>query len=180
MTLIPYDRDAKIRAAIIESDSVPGQAAMAVVNPDGTDISGGGMGGGDVNLIEVGGSPISLGQAAEADSLPVVLPSTQIDALSAALSSAASPIQTLGSDSTGQDAYATVKTPTADASHIEISLSGSNDAIISLDGGVTDHIYIQAMSIHTLDNVQITSGVAIQAKNAIGGSNYSGLNISIW
>ena len=173
---IPYALPEKQTHALIESTGTPNQTALAVCNPDGSDISGGGMGGGDVNLIEVGGSPVALGQAAAADSIPVVLPADQI----AALASAASDIQSLGSDATGQDAYATVKTPTADATHIMILLKGTNDAIVSLDAGVTDHIPVAAGSIVILDNVAITSGVAIQAKNATGGSNYTGLSISIW
>lgn len=44
-----------------------------------TVISGGGSP--NVNLIEVGGSPITLGQALDAASLPVVLPADQITAL---------------------------------------------------------------------------------------------------
>lgn len=46
-------------------------------------ITGGGTGGGDVNLIEVGGSPIALGQTTEANSLPITIASDQ------------SPVQTL-------------------------------------------------------------------------------------
>jgi len=47
--------------------------------PDGGGLSGGGGGGGtqDVNLIEVGGAAIALGQAAMAASLPVVIASNQ-------------------------------------------------------------------------------------------------------
>lgn len=40
-------------------------------------ITGGGTGGGDVNLIEVGGAPISLGQTTASASLPVTLDTTQ-------------------------------------------------------------------------------------------------------
>ena len=173
---IPYALPEKQTHALIESTGTPNQTALAVCNPDGSDIGGGMGGGGDVNLIEVGGSPIALGQAPAADSIPVVLPADQI----AAIGSAATEMQSLGSDATGQDAYATIKTPTADASHILISLKGNNDAVVSLDNGVTDHIFVPGGAIIALDNVSITSGVAIQAKNATGGSNYTSLSISIW
>lgn len=93
---------------------------------------------------------------------------------------AATSMQSLGYDATGQDTYATIKTPSANASHIYITLGGSNDAYISLDGGVTDHIPVAAGSCLALDAVAITSGVAIQAKNKTPGSNYANLGISIW
>jgi hypothetical protein len=58
---------------------VPGafDTAIAVVNPDGTNISGGGGGGGNVNLIQVGGAAIALGQTTESNSLPVTIASNQ-------------------------------------------------------------------------------------------------------
>ena len=89
-------------------------------------------------------------------------------------------LQAKGLDVVGADSYTTVLTPTANASHIMISLEGSNDAIISLDAGTTDQINVPANSVVVLDDVSITSGTAIQGKNATGGSNYSTLNISIW
>ena len=51
---------------------------------------------------------------------------------------------------------------------------------ISLDGGTTDHIAVLGASSVRLNNVRITSAVAIQAKNLIGGSNYTGLYVNIW
>lgn len=93
---------------------------------------------------------------------------------------ASTSMQALGYDATGQDTYTTVKTPSANASHIYITLGGSNDAYISLDAGTTDHIPVAAGSCLALDAVTITSGVAIQAKNKTGGSNYANLGISIW
>ncbi len=88
--------------------------------------------------------------------------------------------QALGTDATGQDAYATILTPSSNKSHIQISLDGSNDAIVSVDAGTTDHIHMPANSIVSLDSFQVTSGVAIQAKNASAGNNYTNLNITIW
>lgn len=88
-------------------------------------------------------------------------------------------MQSQGLDATGQDAYATVKTPSADATHILVSC-GSNGAIISLDAGTSDHFSVQPNMVLALDAVTITSGVAIQAKNLTGGSNYTNLSVSIW
>ena len=66
------------------------------------------------------------------------------------------------------------------ANHIQITLGGTNDAIVSVDAGTTDGIYVPAGSIITLDNVTIGASVAIQAKNATGGSNYASMTITIW
>lgn len=95
-------------------------------------------------------------------------------------STSSSSVQSQGTDATGQDAYATIKTPSANATHAYISLEGSNAAIISFDAGTTDHITVQAGSIVALDNITITASTAIQAKNRTAGSNYTNLNISVW
>lgn len=50
---------------------------VAAVNPDGSLIGAGGGGGGALNLTQVGGTAIALGQKAMAASLPVVLASDQ-------------------------------------------------------------------------------------------------------
>lgn len=88
--------------------------------------------------------------------------------------------QALGQDVAGADAYATVLTPSADAKHAYIKLEGSNNAIISFDGGTTDQFEIAANSVVSIDWITITSGVAIQAKNASAGNNYANLAITIW
>lgn len=76
----PYGLSEKQTKSLIESTSVAGQAAVAVCNPDGTNISGGG-GVADMNLAEVGGAAIALGQALATASLPVVLTAAQITTL---------------------------------------------------------------------------------------------------
>jgi len=88
--------------------------------------------------------------------------------------------QALAVDATGANTYATVKTPTANATNIVVTNTGTHPAIVSLDGGTTDHIAILGASSVRLNNVRITSAVAIQAKNLIGGSNYTGLYVNIW
>lgn len=116
--------------------------------------------------------------AVDANGQLVLSPNTTINVVSGG-SAAASP-QVQGVDATGQDAYATVKNPTADATHIFINNKGANGCIISLDGGVTDHFTIQGGAIITLDSIAINNGVAIQAKNETAGQNYSDLTITIW
>jgi hypothetical protein len=51
--------------------SNPGATAVAVVNPDGSTISGGGGGGGDVNITEVGGNPVTTSVPVSATTLPL-------------------------------------------------------------------------------------------------------------
>lgn len=89
-------------------------------------------------------------------------------------------MQAVGGDATGADTYATILTAAADATHMLLSLGGSNDAIISLDNGVTDHMVLPAGSVIVLDSLDIPDTTVIQAKNRTPGSNYSSLAVSIW
>jgi hypothetical protein len=74
----PYDLASREKQSYrLVNTPDPGDTAVAVVNPDGSLIGSGGGGSGNVNLIEVGGSPIALGQTTESASLPVVLASNQ-------------------------------------------------------------------------------------------------------
>lgn len=88
--------------------------------------------------------------------------------------------QAYGLDVAGADAYATVVTTTAIRHHIYIYNSGANDAIVSLDGGVTGHFYLPGQTAFTFDNILIANGANIQAKNGVAGSNYANLYISVW
>lgn len=120
-----------------------------------------------VDVAKVGGVAINLGAG-------VATTGTQRVAIGST-----SP-QAQGTDATGQDTYATILTPASAASHLYVSLEGSNAAIISLDGGVTDHFTIQAGTVNMFDAITISASVNIQAKNRTGGSNYTNLNISVW
>lgn len=77
------------------------------------------------------------------------------------------------------DNYATILTLTAAANHLRVSLQGSNDAILSLDGGTTEHMVIVAGAIEVLP-VYLANGTVIKAKNKTAGSNFSKLNINVW
>lgn len=128
-------------------------------------IAGGG-GTSNVNIDQIGGVDTSTGAgASNTGTLRVTQGSTSM--------------QSQGVDATGQDAYATVKTPSANATHI-LASCGSFGAIISLDAGTTDHFTVQPNMSVILDAVTITSGVAIQAKNLSAGLNYTNLSVSIW
>ena len=83
-------------------------------------------------------------------------------------------------DTTGADAYATVLTPSTTFSKIMISNEGSNPATVSIDAGTTDNfIRIPGNCVQTFEGITITA-VAIQAKNANAGNNYSNLTITVW
>ncbi|MCK5603460.1 hypothetical protein KAR91_16365 [Candidatus Pacearchaeota archaeon] len=83
-------------------------------------------------------------------------------------------------DADGQDAYVTVLTPTKAYSHILVSNAGSFDAVVSLDAGATDGIaHVPAGSVLAFDDRAITTA-AIQAKNYVGGSNFTLLAITVW
>lgn len=190
---ISKNKEQRQKSSLIESAATAGQVAQAVCNPDGTNIGAGGATT-DVNLTKVGGAAFALGQQLAAASLPIVLTAAQIttltpttiskssgavDANTQRVTQGSTSMQSQGLDTTGQDAYATVKTPSADATHIFVSC-GSFGATISLNAGTTDHFSVQPNMAVTLDAVTITSGVAIQAKNLVPGSNYTNLAVSIW
>ena len=87
----------------------------------------------------------------------------------------------IGTDILGQNAYANIIASPRGAGdgenkeYVKIwAWCSTNDAIISLDGGDTDNVYVPAGKEPIIvDKVKITQ--AIQAKNATGGSNYANL-----
>lgn len=83
-------------------------------------------------------------------------------------------------DAAGADTYTTLLTASAAATNLTWSLQGSNDAILSIDNGVTEFATLPAGAIDSFQNLAIPSGAVIQAKNKTPGSNYTNLNISIW
>jgi len=88
--------------------------------------------------------------------------------------------QAYGIDIAGVNAYTTIVTANADRRHISISLQGSYDAIVSLDSGTTEHIYVPANSTITLDNVLILNTATIQGKNVTADENYEKLAVTVW
>ena len=86
-----------------------------------------------------------------------------------------------GIDAAGENTYADVIAATArECSNISVSVS-TEDAIVSLDGGTTEHIYVAADAApFVLANVNIPAGSQIQGKNAGAGSNYANLIVHVW
>lgn len=81
---------------------------------------------------------------------------------------------------TGTTPYTTAGTTTSVRTHMHVSLGGSNDAIVSLDNGTTEHYRIPANSAHVFDGVYIQNSTAIRAKNATLNSAFTNLNITVW
>jgi len=93
---------------------------------------------------------------------------------------------TYGTDATGQNAYASViASPRGEGdeenkeyTHLLIWCA-TKDAIISLDGGNNNHIYVPAgKEPMRIDDVQVTQ--AIMAKNATTDQNYANLVVIAW
>lgn len=97
---------------------------VAAVNPDGSLIgAGGGGGGGALNLTQVGGTAVSLGQKAMAASLPVVLPSDQTVSLTGV---------TVGRKAMAASLPVTIA---SDQPTLPVSLSGNQAVNITQVGG---------------------------------------------
>lgn len=89
---------------------------------------------------------------------------------------------TSGADAVGADTYVEVIAAPAGNrgpyTHLIVSCA-TKDAIISLDGGTTDHIQVSAGVLPMrLDGLSIRG--AIQAKNAAAGENYATLVANAW
>lgn len=92
----------------------------------------------------------------------------------------ASGIPTYGKDATGADAHATVLTsPNRECHHLHASVQ-TKDAIVSLDGGTTDHLWIPIGASVLFSGLKIPPGSVIQGKNGVGAQNYANLAISVW
>ena len=85
-----------------------------------------------------------------------------------------------GVDATGQDAYATIVTASGAKTHLYVSNAGTHPVILSINGGTTDHLYLQGATSHVFDSIAIIATAVIQAKNGAAGSNYTNLTVTIW
>lgn len=88
---------------------------------------------------------------------------------------------TVGFDATGADAYAALATPIAAPTVAYtrlVAVVQTNPAILSFDAGTTDHAVVSPGAATVLDGVEITG--AIQAKNAVAGSNFANLGVTVW
>jgi len=88
---------------------------------------------------------------------------------------------TYGTDAAGADTYVEVlAAPAGNRRYTSVRLwCATKDAIVSLDGGTTDHVFLVAGVPIQLEGVGPITG-AIQAKNAVSGQNYATLYAMAW
>ena len=78
------------------------------------------------------------------------------------------------------DSYATVVTaPARECHYLHVAVE-SYGAIISLDGGTTEHFRIPANTERLFCGLAIPASAVIQGKNAVVGEDYENLAVSVW
>ncbi len=78
------------------------------------------------------------------------------------------------------DGYTTVITAARRCTSMSLYVE-TFDAIISFDGGTTEHFFLDAsMGQILLTGLDIPKGAVIQAKNASAGSDYLEMSLAIW
>ena len=97
-----------------------------------------------------------------------------------AVSDTGSGLPVYNSDAAGADAYAKIIDAPARVTHYLHVAVGSNGAIISLDGGTTDHFAIPANTERMFPGLAIPASAEIHAKNLSAGNNYTTLHVSVW
>jgi hypothetical protein len=187
-------------AAPIPSDA----AAISYYDSDSDSmkIVGGGTGGRQALPVDIGSGEINV-DITPADILAITGGSTQTDIINAVAATAGgSSLAALlvvlaaieagtpaagglpaaeGVDAVGTDAYATIYTcPARVCNRLKVSLDPGFDGVLSLDGGTTDHFFIKANTLLTLEGLAIPSGAVLQGKNAVGGSAYTNMRVVAW
>lgn len=83
--------------------------------------------------------------------------------------------------STGSANYITCGTSTGTRNHATIILeSGTGAAIVSLNSGSTDHLYIPQNSISSYDDLLISNGATIRVKNAVSADAHGTIYVTLW
>lgn len=81
---------------------------------------------------------------------------------------------------TGADTYTDVVTATAERHHLAVYNVGVFPAVVSLDGGTTDHFVLPGNSASIFDAVLIPAAQKVSVKNAVAGSDCANIYITIW
>lgn len=89
------------------------------------------------------------------------------------------PIYAVDAAAETDDSYATLITTTREC-HNMLAQVETNDAIVSFDGGTTDHLYLTAGTVYHLSGLVIPNGAVIQGKNGVAESDYDNLRIMVW
>lgn len=86
-----------------------------------------------------------------------------------------------GVDVAGADTYTTVYTcPARVCRRLKVSLDAGYDAILSLDGGTTEHFRVKANTMFAIDGLALLASAVLQGKNVVNGENYTNLRIVAW
>lgn len=86
----------------------------------------------------------------------------------------------LDADANADDSYYNLGVATKDCTYCSIYVE-TNDAIISFDGGVTDHFFLDKDAGQVLlAGLDIPKGSTISGKNAVAAADYTNLRIAVW
>lgn len=88
----------------------------------------------------------------------------------------------MGTEAAGENTYATVMVAGRECHNLSAYCTGglNGDVVLSIDGGVTDALFV-ARGTHTVfNNLTIPKNATISARNGVAGTNYAALYVSIW
>ena len=163
-------------------------ATIAVDSETGAILVSGAGGGASVEVVglkDAEGTQVNPATKESVDAVAAALASPaqedgNLAGVKANSDALASGLPTLGMDATGQDAHAKVLDCPARVTHHLMAFAETNGAVLSLDGGTTDHVYVPAGGGVALDGLAIPAEAEVHAKNAAAGSNYANLRVLVW
>ena len=85
----------------------------------------------------------------------------------------------IGYDLAGADTYVLMCIPGPNRTHIAASCV-TNGAILSLDGGLADHLPVGPGASVVFSGLEIPPQAGIYARNAVGAANYASLYVAVW
>jgi len=163
-------------------------ATIAVDSETGAILVSGAGGGGGVEIVglkDAGGDQVNPATKESVDGVAAALGSPaqedgNLAGVKANSDALASGLPALGADAAGQDAHAKVLDCPDRVTHHLMAFAETNGAILSLDGGTTDHVYVPADGGVALDGLAIPASAEIHAKNVAAGNNYANLRVLVW
>jgi hypothetical protein len=82
--------------------------------------------------------------------------------------------------STAADTWQTIMAVNREC-HYAYLIVQTNDAIVSFDGGASEHMYLtKTIPVGPLEGLKIPAGATIVARNATAGQNYTLLHVFVW
>jgi len=92
----------------------------------------------------------------------------------------ASGLPVYGLDAAGADAYAKVLDAPARVCHYAHVSVAAGGAVVSFDGGSTDHVALPPNTSFLFEGLAITTSAEVHGKNLSAGSDYTNLRVSVW